>query len=76
MQVLPMMEGKTGKTYFSGRISNRVASMRFGRFDSKVRRRLLDYDGEDTAVTMSKCQVKRGQHDGDRMGELVGVGGF
>lgn len=50
--------------------------MHFVGYNSKVSHQILKQEGKDTAVTMSKCQVKRGQHDGDRMGELGGVGGF
>jgi len=63
MQVSPTIEGKMGNTYFSGRISDGVASMQLVGLDSKVGRRILDYVGKSTAVTMSKCQVKKGRHD-------------
>jgi len=39
--------------------------MQFVGYNSKVSHRILKHEGKDTAVTMSKCQVKRGQHDGD-----------
>ena len=55
LEVSPMKKGKTGTSFFDGRISDRVSSMRFVGFDSKVRRQLVEYEGKDTAVTLSKC---------------------
>ena len=66
LEVSPMKKGKTGTSFFDGRISDGVSSMRFVGFDSKVRRRIVEYEGKDTAVTLSsKCEIKRGRHDGD-----------
>ena len=65
LEVSPMRKGKTGTSFFDGRISDGVSSMRFVGFDSKVRRRIVEYEGKDTAVTLSKCEIKRGRHDGD-----------
>ena len=42
-----------------------IASMRFVIYDSKVRRRILQWEGTDTAVTMSQCEIKCKCHDGD-----------
>ena len=55
LKVSPMKKGKTGTSFFDGRISDGVSSMRFVGFDSKVRHRLVEYEGKDTAVTLSKC---------------------
>ena len=57
-----MKKGKMGSNFSDGRISDGVASMRF---DSSVRRRILEHEGKDSAVTMSKCEIKHGRHDGD-----------
>ena len=54
LEVSPMKKGKTGTSFFYGRISDRVSSMRFMGFNSKVRRQLVEYEGQDTAVTLSK----------------------
>ena len=39
--------------------------MRFVGFNSKVRRQIVEYEGKDTVVTLSKCEIKHGDHDGD-----------
>ena len=65
LQVSPMKKGKMGSNCFDGRISDGVASMRFVGYDSSVRRRILEHEGKDSAVTMSKCEIKHGRHDGD-----------
>ena len=54
LEVSPMKKGKTGTSFFDGRISDRVSSMRFVGFDCKVRRQLVEYEGKDTAVTLYK----------------------
>ena len=59
-----MKKGKTGVSFFDGRISNRVPSVRFMKFDSKVRHRIVEYERKETAVMMSKCEIKCGHHDG------------
>ena len=42
-----------------------MSSMRFVGFNSRVRCRIVEYKGEDSAVTMFKCEIRRGRHDGD-----------
>ena len=70
LEVLPpMKKGKTEVSFFDGRISYRVPSVRFVVFESKVRHRRVEYEGKETTVMMSKCEIKRGHHDG-----LVPVG--
>ena len=63
LEVLPMKKGKTGVSFFDGRISNRVPSVRFVEFDSKVRHRRVEYERKETTVTMSKHEIKRRHHD-------------
>lgn len=65
LELSPMKKGRTGSSFFDGTISDGVASMRFVGFDSKVRRRLVEHEGKDTAVTLTNCEVKQGRRDGD-----------
>ena len=51
LEISPMKKGKTGASFFDGRISNRVPSVRFMELDSKVRHRIVEYKGKETAVT-------------------------
>ena len=57
LEVSPMKKGNTGTGFFDGRISDGVSLMRFVGFDSKVRRRIVEYERKDTAVTLSKCEI-------------------
>ena len=49
VHVSPMSEGKTGSSYFHGKISDRVASMWFVGYDSKVRGWQIEYQGDESA---------------------------
>ena len=62
LEMSPMKRGKTGSSFFYGTISDGVASMRFVGFDQKVRRRLVEYEGKETAITLSNCEGWRGDN--------------
>lgn len=63
LKVSPLKKSKMGNSFFDGQISDGMATMRFVGYDSKVRRRIVEWEGKD--VTLSKCEIKTGRHDGD-----------
>ena len=65
--VSPMKTG-SGYPYFDGEITDGKGTMRIYGFDSSVRRRLLEFEGNKHAVSMSKCEVKK-----NRSGEELEV---
>ena len=56
---------RIGNTFFDGQTSDGLATMRFVGYDSKVRRRLVEWEGKDAVVTISKCEIKCVRHDAD-----------
>ena len=57
-----------GYPYFDGEITDGKGTMRIYGFDSNVRRKLLEFEGNKHAVSMSKCEVKK-----NRSGEELEV---
>ena len=59
---------KSGNTsYFDGDFSDSNKKMRLYGFESavNVRRKLMEFDGKETGVMLSKCEVKPSRGGGD-----------
>ena len=52
MNVSPLKKSKMGNSFFDGRISDGIATMRFVGYDSKVRRRIGELEGKDVGVKL------------------------
>ena len=65
LNVSPLKKGRTGNSYFDGKITDGTSTMRFVGFGDKVRRKIVEWENKDTAVTMSNCDIKRGRRETD-----------
>ena len=67
--VSPMKKGKSC-SYFDGEISDGKGSMRMFGFDSGVRRKLIEHQSQNDAVSLSYCEIKHARQ-GDQLEVLV-----
>lgn len=57
--VSPMRKSKNTSSFFDGNITDGHSSMRIFGFDSRVRKRLMEFEKSVSPVTLDNCKVKR-----------------